>query len=74
MDGKTIRLKATVNRTHDGLAWQTADMMHKEAEKLEDMAGERQDVAQITVLYRGAERSADRTAVWLYLLCRSVHD
>ena len=74
MDGKTIRLKATVNRTHDGLAWQTADMMHKEAEKLEDMAGERQDVAQITVLCRGAERSADLTAVMLYLLCRSMHD
>ena len=74
MDGKTIRLKAILNRTDDGLAWQTADMMHEEAEKLEDMAGERRDVAQITVLYRGAERSADLTAVMLSLLCRSMHD
>jgi hypothetical protein len=39
VDGKTIRLKAIVYRTRDGLAWQTAAMMHEEAEKLEDMAG-----------------------------------
>jgi hypothetical protein len=47
VDGKTIRLKAIVYRTRDGLAWQTAGMMHEEAEKLEDMAGERRDEAQI---------------------------
>jgi hypothetical protein len=41
VDGKTIRLKAIVYRTRDSLAWQTACMMHEEAEKLEDMAGVR---------------------------------
>jgi hypothetical protein len=41
VDGKTIRLKAIVYRTRDDLAWQTAAMMHEEAEKLEDMAGVR---------------------------------
>jgi hypothetical protein len=48
VDGKIIRLKAIVYRTHDTLAWQTADLMHEEAEKLENMAGERRYVAQIT--------------------------
>lgn len=64
VDGKTLRLKAILNRTHNGLAWETAHIMHEEAEKLEDMAGERRDVAQITD-YQRAERSADRTAVTL---------
>jgi hypothetical protein len=48
VDGKTIRLKAIAYRTHHTLAWQTADLMHEEAEKLENMAGERRYVAQIT--------------------------
>jgi hypothetical protein len=48
VDGKTIRLKAIVYRTHETFAWQTAYLMHEEAEKLENMAGERRDVAQRT--------------------------